>query len=426
MRFFNRFCEPKLYRYAKELEFEQIIDRCRKYPRAAKREARFRHAYGYRQTALHRLLDPFFLLGIDLEQQCHDLDQEQRQQQQQQQLEEEKHKEEEEEEEDSTPYTVETIIRLRHEAAKALLGANPDAAMVCCSYGLIPIMMVCIDTHPCLDDLEMLVEARPHCLYTTDFEGRTPLHHASIINRTHICMIQRLVELYPDGLTIQDGHGRTPLHYACMANVQCLQQPPQNVDPFLDFEEVVDAQSQQRLCSSKVLTFLLEMNASALLIQDGQGRNPLHQYCYFLQQQQQQQGAWDETHQTHFMAMTESILMDSPLMEEDKTEDSNKEDTNPDTTMERDGSERQLEPPPRQRQERQLEPPPLQRPERQLEPPPPLQRRQEPEQQLSLPPPELQLLAILLANPLSLTASLVEDQSGRSPRNVLQSMMRTE
>jgi hypothetical protein len=238
MWFYVRFCEPKLYRYAKGFEFEKIEERCRRYPRAAAREARFRHEYAMQQTALHRVLEPAFLLG----------------------------------EADWTEDDDGSMVELRHRAAAALLEANPDAALVPCVSGTTPAMMVCLDPHGSLDDLDMLLTARPKCALQTDSQGRVPLHYACINNRANLPMIKMLLDACPDAAAVQDNFGRVPLHYAAMASP--------SFSGHANVEQTISDQSGKAgICTEDIMELIIGANKEAVEVTDKKGMIPLDHLC---------------------------------------------------------------------------------------------------------------------------------------------------
>lgn len=252
MKFYQRFREPKLFRYAKQLKWDKIILRCQKHPRVAAREAKFQHEYAPNETALHALLHPFFLLSQNVE---------------------------------SLPdcETLDCMLETRHMAAAALLEKNQNAALVPCVLGTIPLTLVCMDPFACLKDLDILLESCPKSALVKDLEGRTPLHYACINNRANLAMIQKMLQAAPEAARLEDRLGRMPLHFACMA-------PPSHSNhgsftPFAHFfEEKVSAVSGKvPICSEPVLRLLLTANSNATVAVDDDGMTPLHHLMNYIQ-----------------------------------------------------------------------------------------------------------------------------------------------
>lgn len=181
MHFYRTFREPKLYRYAKKFEYDKIIQRCLRNPAAAAREAKFQHDYPPQQTCLHLLLEPLLLMGIHQQ-------------------------------------VTDEMKEKRHEAAKAVLEANKESALVSCTLGTTPIMMVTVDPYASLQDLGMLIRASPKALLVPDIEGRLSLHYACLNNRDNLEMIKMLVLSCSESAFAEDKLKRLPLHYACMAS----------------------------------------------------------------------------------------------------------------------------------------------------------------------------------------------------------------
>jgi len=253
MNFYMRFKEPKLYRYAKALEFDKITERCLRNPRAARREAKFRHEYATQQNTLHRVLEPLFLLSDPKK---HDGD--------------------------DSVVDWDHLVKMRHQAAKAILQLHPEAALVPCIFGTTPLSMVCLDPHGSLLDVDALVEACPRCVLLADHQGMLPLHYACLTNRAHAALIARLLQHAGiEAAAMPDHMGRLPIHYAMGAPV-CF---PHEAVGTMIAQQVANGEQP---CDA-VLQLLLEAYPEGASVRDRDGLTPLHYLCRCLLQQQQQQ-----------------------------------------------------------------------------------------------------------------------------------------
>jgi len=244
MQFYMRFREPKLYRYARAMEYEKIVDRCFRNPKAAAREAKFRHDYAPHSTTLHRVLEPLFLLGdvgkVEID-------------------------------------TMQQLVEQRHKAAVALLEANPSSALVTCVFGSTPLDMACLDPHVCIDDVDSLISTCPKCVFHCDSkEGWNALHYACVTNKSNAKLIQRLVEHCPEGAAKQEASGgRLPLHHAAAA------------PPSFSNDEVAKKFAQESLrtppVTEAVMKLLLHAHEPGASVRDADGLAPLHYLCRYLE-----------------------------------------------------------------------------------------------------------------------------------------------
>jgi len=246
MQLYRTFREPRLYRYAKRLEYDLIVERCRKSPLVAAREARFRHDYPPQQTALHLVLEPLFLIG-------------------------------------NPAFFDKELREKRHLAAAALLEANKDAALVSCTLGTTPIIMVCVDPYASLKDVDMLVRARPRSLLLPDIEGRLPLHYACINNRANIDMVKQLIEACPEAAFVKDRLGRLALHYASMASPLSNHASSSGLDVLSDF--LVEHSAMAPISSPSVVKVLIQANSKAVSVVDKDGMTPIHHLCQYMNSQ---------------------------------------------------------------------------------------------------------------------------------------------
>ena len=244
MHLYRTFREPKLYRYAKKFDYDRIIKRCHRHPAAAAREAKFRHDYPPQQTALHLLLEPLVLLqGLSQD-------------------------------------ITEELREKRHEAAKALLEANKEAAHTTCTLGTTPVSMVAVDPYASLQDLHMLICASPKALLLPDIEGRLPLHYACINNRDNLEMSKMLVSSCSEAAFIEDKLKRLPLHYACMASASSSHPSSSGLDILANL--LVDHSPKAPTSTTCVVRLLIAANRSAVSAIDASGMTPLHHLCHYI------------------------------------------------------------------------------------------------------------------------------------------------
>lgn len=243
MQFYRTFREPKLYRFAKKFEYDKIVERFRRYPVVAAREAKFRHEYPPQQTALHIVMEPLFLLGINTE-------------------------------------LSEELRQKRHAAAEVILNANKDAACVTCSLGTSPVTMVCMDPYASLKDVDMLIRACPKSLLLPDIEGRLPLHYACINNRDNLEMIKMLVAACPEAAFMKDKLKRLPLHYASMASAASSYSSSSGLDAVAGI--LVKHSSQAPTSTLSVVQLLIETNKDAVFAADQKGMTSLHHLCQYM------------------------------------------------------------------------------------------------------------------------------------------------
>lgn len=243
MHLYRTFREPKLYRYAKKFDYDRIIKRCHRHPAAAAREAKFRHDYPPQQTALHLLLEPLILLGFDQS-------------------------------------IAEELREKRHEAAKALLEANKEAAHTTCTFGTTPVSMVAVDPYASLQDLDMLICASPKALLLPDIEGRLPLHYACINNRDNLEMSKMLLSSCSEAAFIEDKLKRLPLHYACMASASSSHPSSSGLDILANL--LVDHSPKAPTSTTCVVQLLIAANRSAVSAVDASGMTPLHHLCHYI------------------------------------------------------------------------------------------------------------------------------------------------
>ena len=243
MHFYRTFREPKLYRYAKKFNYDKIIQRCRRNPTAAAREAKFQHDYPPQQTALHLLLEPLLLMGISQQ-------------------------------------VTEEMREKRHEAAKAILEANKESALVVCTLGTTPITMVTVDPYASLQDVDMLIRASPKALLLPDIEGRLPLHYACINNRDNLEMIEMLVSSCSEAAFAKDKLKRLPLHFACMASASSSLPSSSGLDMLANI--LIDHSPQAPTSTTSVVQLLIATNKSAVSAVDVDGMAPLHHLCHYM------------------------------------------------------------------------------------------------------------------------------------------------
>ena len=244
MQFYRTFREPKLYRYAKRFEYDKIVERCKSKPKAAAREAKFRHDYPPQQTALHLVLEPLFFLG--------------------------------------NPAFVDDEWRdKRHDAAAALLELNKDAALLTCTLGTTPISMVCADPYPSLKDVDMLIRASRKSLLLPDVGGRLPLHYACINNRSNLEMIRMIIQVCPEAAFVADRLKRYALHYAVMASASSIHASSSSgLD--LIAGALVEHSSNAPTSTVPVVALVLQTNKEATWAADKEGMTPLHHLCLYM------------------------------------------------------------------------------------------------------------------------------------------------
>lgn len=268
MKFYRTFCEPKLYKYARSLEYDKIVERCQKHPNAAKREARFRHSYAPNQTPLHLVLEPYFLFGkeaivVSIE---------------------------------SDEAMVQALFESRHEAAASLVRLYPEAALDVCSMGTTPLIMVCLDPYANIKDLNLLLEACPKAALVADMQSRLPLHYACLNNRCRVDLVEKLLSSCPEAATIPDRSGRLALHYACMASP--IFDVGGSSAKYLEgviVSKLEDETPQKELLQEKqskpprilfptvqVLEQLIAINKNSIQTVDKEGRTPLHYICLYI------------------------------------------------------------------------------------------------------------------------------------------------
>ena len=241
MQFYRTFREPKLYRYAKKFEYDKIVERCTSNPKAAAREAKFRHDYPPQQTPLHLVLEPLFLMG--------------------------------------NPAIVNDEMReKRHSAAAALLEANRNAALMCCTLGTTPITMVCVDPYASLKDVDMLIRVSPKSLLIPDIEGRLPLHYACINNRSNLEMFKMLLTACPEAAFAKDKLNRLPLHYAVMASP--LSSQASGLDMLAGF--LMEHSSKAPTSTVPAVELMIQANKKGAAASDGEGMTPLFHLCHYM------------------------------------------------------------------------------------------------------------------------------------------------
>lgn len=270
MQFYRSFREPKLYKLAKKFQYEKIVERCQTLPKVAAREAKFQHEYPPQQTALHLVLEPLFLLGNET-------------------------------------FVDEDMRKQRHEAAAAILKANPEAAKLCCTFQTSPLTMVCVDPYASLHDLEMLIQASPQSLLMTDLEGRTSLHYACINNRSNLNMIQLLLQSCPEAASVQDRLQRTPLHFEAMANVTSAL----SAEMYDLTGALVAHSSKAPACSLDVVKLLVGADPSAVCTVDYQNKTPLHHLCRYMRAYSQEENDHDLV-SMELIAVLEMLVQTDP------------------------------------------------------------------------------------------------------------------
>lgn len=167
---YQKFREPRLYRYAAAGDWDKIPRRCRSHPR----EAKFVHKYAPCDTALHRLLRP---AGP-----CVDCDMK----------------------------TRRSIGEMKVQAVSALLTANPTAASAIDSFGRTPLHLACMDASSSAKAVELLLDEWPKATSMRDINGRTPLHYLLSRNeRVPLSLLEKLVSVYPQSASVKDCFGST-------------------------------------------------------------------------------------------------------------------------------------------------------------------------------------------------------------------------
>lgn len=179
--FYTRLRVPKLYRYVYEGRWHKIPRRTQTHPH----EAKFRHRYAPRNTALHCLLCAPDSCSTEYKQFL----------------------------ETTNAAMQQEIAHLRLKAVRALVEVNPSIVSTPDCLGRTPLHLACINIEYCEGAAEILLDACPMAGCIQDCSGKTPLHYLLLAENQEVPprLIQKFAFAAPNAVNIKDRRGRSPL-----------------------------------------------------------------------------------------------------------------------------------------------------------------------------------------------------------------------
>jgi len=167
-----------------------------------------------------------------------------------------------------------------------LIEAYPESSRQEDVYGLLPFHYMAQNSELWTLDVEVLYMSYPQVIHTaTKVDGNLPLHLAARNIDARGDFIHALVKLNPSGCTITNHEGKLSMHLACESGknwdegVESIYEANKEalyVAAGYSGKLSIHFAAASKACRKALLTKLVERNSKSTLVQDSQGRTPLH------------------------------------------------------------------------------------------------------------------------------------------------------